>query len=101
MTAHSVVKHFLTEGDKLLISRLTIASNYGSLVARVVFQPIEETSRIFFPKSLSSSPSSSSSENDQEALQTAVELLSTFLLSVSSPYTPSFFSWSSARRAYR
>ncbi|KAH8981677.1 hypothetical protein EDB86DRAFT_2931631, partial [Lactarius hatsudake] len=43
---------FLTEGDKLLISRLSpladqggyaIASNYGSLVARVVFQPIEES----------------------------------------------------------
>ncbi|KAH9022329.1 Rft-1-domain-containing protein [Lactarius pseudohatsudake] len=89
MTAQSVVKHFLTEGDKLLISRLSpladqggyaIASNYGSLVARVVFQPIEETSRIFFSKSLSSSPSSSSSENDQEALETAVELLSTLLL---------------------
>ncbi|KAH9032835.1 Rft-1-domain-containing protein [Lactarius hengduanensis] len=89
MTAQSVVKHFLTEGDKLLISRLSpladqggyaIASNYGSLVARVVFQPIEETSRIFFSKSLSSSSSSSSSENDQEALQTAVELLSTLLL---------------------
>jgi hypothetical protein len=38
MTAQSVVKHFLTEGDKLLISRLSpladqggyaIASNYG------------------------------------------------------------------------
>ncbi|KAH8992538.1 Rft protein-domain-containing protein [Lactarius hatsudake] len=52
----------------------------GSLVARVVFQPIEETSRIFFSKSLSSSPSSSSSKDDQEALETAVELLSTLLL---------------------
>ena len=38
MTAQSVVKHFLTEGDKLLISRLSpladqggfaVASNYG------------------------------------------------------------------------
>ena len=104
MTAQSVVKHFLTEGDKLLISRLSpledqggyaVASNYGasqhvtgslsptyesvgSLVARVLFQPIEETSRVFFSKSLSS-PSSSPRENDQEALQTAVELLSTLL----------------------
>ncbi|KAH9054024.1 hypothetical protein EDB83DRAFT_2393664, partial [Lactarius deliciosus] len=51
----------------------------GSLVACVVFQPIEETSRIFFSKSLSSSPSSSSSKDDQEALETAVELLSTLL----------------------
>ncbi|KAH8999756.1 Rft protein-domain-containing protein, partial [Lactarius akahatsu] len=89
MTARSVVMHFLTEGDKLLISRpcsladqgsYAIASNYGSLVARVVFRPIEETSRIFFSKFLSSSPSSLSSENDQEALETAVELLSTLLL---------------------
>ncbi|KAH9013858.1 Rft protein-domain-containing protein [Lactarius hengduanensis] len=39
-----------------------------------------ETSRIFFSKSLSSSPSSLSSENDQEAQETAVELLSTLLL---------------------
>ena len=40
MTAQSVVKHFLTEGDKLLISRLSpledqggyaVASNYGAL----------------------------------------------------------------------
>ena len=39
MTAQSVVKHFLTEGDKLLISRLSpladqggyaVASNYGA-----------------------------------------------------------------------
>ena len=42
-----------------------------------MFQPIEETSRVFFSKSLSSS---SSQENDQVALQTAVELLSTLLL---------------------
>ena len=45
MTAQSVVKHFLTEGDKLLISRLSpledqggyaIASNYGALRSRTV-----------------------------------------------------------------
>jgi oligosaccharide translocation protein RFT1 len=42
-----------------------------------MFQPIEETSRVFFSKSLSSS---TSQEKDQEALQTAVELLSTLLL---------------------
>jgi oligosaccharide translocation protein RFT1 len=41
MTGQSVVKHFLTEGDKFLVSRLSpledqggyaIASNYGALV---------------------------------------------------------------------
>ena len=45
MTAQSVVKHFLTEGDKLLISRLSpladqggyaIASNYGASRSRIV-----------------------------------------------------------------
>ncbi|KAI0249062.1 Rft-1-domain-containing protein [Lactifluus subvellereus] len=87
MTAQSVVKHFLTEGDKLLVSRLSplvdqggyaIASNYGSLVARIVFQPIEESSRVFFSKSLSTL--SSSKEKDNEVLKTAVQLLSTILL---------------------
>jgi len=87
MTAQSVVKHFLTEGDKFLISRLSpladqggyaVASNYGSLVARIVFQPIEESSRIFFSKSLSIP--SSSGEKEKDALKTAVELLSTILL---------------------
>ncbi|KAG8953389.1 Oligosaccharide translocation protein rft1 [Tulasnella sp. 419] len=61
MTAQSVVKHFLTEGDKIVISRIStledqggyaIASNYGSLVARIIFQPLEETSRLFFSKTL-------------------------------------------------
>jgi oligosaccharide translocation protein RFT1 len=104
MTAQSVVKHFLTEGDKLLISRLSpladqggyaIASNYGtshfllsdaadsplftgSLVARILFQPIEESSRVFFSKSLS--VSSSSGEKEDKALKTAMQLLSTILL---------------------
>jgi oligosaccharide translocation protein RFT1 len=44
MTGQSVVKHFLTEGDKFLVSRLSpledqggyaIASNYGMFLARV------------------------------------------------------------------
>ncbi|KAF8491180.1 Rft-1-domain-containing protein [Russula emetica] len=87
MTAQSVVKHFLTEGDKLLISRLSpladqggyaVASNYGSLVARILFQPIEESSRIFFSKSLS--VSSPSGEKEGKTLKTAIELLSTILL---------------------
>ncbi|KZT18254.1 Rft-1-domain-containing protein [Neolentinus lepideus HHB14362 ss-1] len=75
MTSQSVVKHVLTEGDKLIVSRLSplddqggyaVAVNYGSLVARIVFQPIEETLRLYFskllsPSSSSSTPSSSSS----------------------------------------
>ncbi|KAF8308913.1 Rft-1-domain-containing protein [Clavulina sp. PMI_390] len=72
MTLQSVFKHFLTEGDRFLVSKFSeledqggyaIATNYGSLIARIVFQPIEETSRIFFSKLLSipSAPAPSSS----------------------------------------
>lgn len=82
MSGQSVVKHFLTEGDKFLVSRLSpladqggyaIASNYGSLAARIVFQPIEETSRLFFSKTLSSS-------KDMESLRVAANVLSGVLL---------------------
>jgi oligosaccharide translocation protein RFT1 len=53
----------------------------GSLVARIVFQPIEESSRIFFSKSLSTLPSSEEEEKEKLAMKTAVQLLSTILLS--------------------
>ncbi|EGO20352.1 hypothetical protein SERLADRAFT_358206 [Serpula lacrymans var. lacrymans S7.9] len=64
MTSQSLVKHFLTEGDKFIISWLSslgdqggyaIAVNYGSLIARIVFQPVEEICRVFFSRILSSS----------------------------------------------
>ncbi len=57
-----VVKHLLTQGDVILVSYLAslqdqgiyaLASNYGGLVARMVFQPIEESSRNYFGKLLS------------------------------------------------
>jgi oligosaccharide translocation protein RFT1 len=129
MTGQSVVKHFLTEGDKFLVSRLSpledqggyaIASNYGtfnfplittssrrgmppsrksrrkltfawrssgSLVARIVFQPIEETSRFYFSKSLSSSSpkqigeGGDSNESARKAsLDNASKILSSLLL---------------------
>ncbi|KZZ90607.1 rft domain-containing protein [Ascosphaera apis ARSEF 7405] len=50
----SIVKHFLTQGDSMTLAAMTtledqglfaLASNYGSLVARIIFQPIEESSR--------------------------------------------------------
>lgn len=55
----SGVKYILTQGDTLLITSLTtlsdqgayaLASNYGGLVARMLFQPIEEASRNLFAK---------------------------------------------------
>ncbi|CAI5755844.1 unnamed protein product [Candida verbasci] len=54
-----IFKQFLTEGDKLLISYLctvkeqgiyTIISNYGSILARLLFQPLEESTRLLFTK---------------------------------------------------
>jgi len=57
-----VVKHLLTQGDVFLVSYLAslqdqgiyaLASNYGGLIARMIFQPIEESSRNYFGKLLS------------------------------------------------
>lgn len=57
-----VFKHFLTEGDRLLINYLctvseqgiySVVSNYGSMIARLVFQPIEESLRLSFTRLLS------------------------------------------------
>ncbi|KAG8217356.1 Rft protein-domain-containing protein [Butyriboletus roseoflavus] len=66
MTSQSIVKHFLTEGDKFLVSYWSplqnqggyaIAVNYGSLIARIVFQPIEEMCRVYFSRVLSGTTS--------------------------------------------
>ncbi|KAI9069461.1 Rft-1-domain-containing protein [Trametes sanguinea] len=93
MTGQSLIKHFLTEGDKFLVSRLSpladqggyaVAANYGSLIARIVFQPIEETARVFFSKTLSSSSAGSDTKKApaevREALQTAATVLLTLLI---------------------
>ncbi|KAI9354883.1 Rft protein-domain-containing protein, partial [Zopfochytrium polystomum] len=62
-----LLKHLLTEGDKILsVSLITSAmqgdyalvEKYGSLVARIIFQPIEETGRIYFSKVLGSADDS-------------------------------------------
>ncbi|KAL8668902.1 MAG: hypothetical protein Q9168_006488 [Polycauliona sp. 1 TL-2023] len=64
--AQSVFKHLLTSGDSFLIAAFTslesqgaytLAANYGGLVARMVFQPIEETSRSLFGRLLHHPPS--------------------------------------------
>lgn len=84
LTKQSVVKQLLTEADKLAIGRFgsaadmggyAVALNYGelgsachkehavltmclpgSLVARLLFQPLEESSRLYFSSLASSSP---------------------------------------------
>ncbi|PGH13790.1 hypothetical protein AJ80_06178 [Polytolypa hystricis UAMH7299] len=59
--AQTVIKHFLTQGDILTLATFSsledqgayaLASNYGSLVARLFFQPIEESSRAMIAKLL-------------------------------------------------
>lgn len=72
--AQSVFKHILTTGDSFLIAAFTslqsqgayaLASNYGGLVARMVFQPIEESSRSLFGRLLHQ-PTSSSGISDSD-----------------------------------
>lgn len=80
LTAQSFVKHILTQGDTFLVSILSdpksqgvyaLANNYGSLVARLVFQPVEESSRNYFSKLLSSSSSSARGVPDRTAVAKA------------------------------
>lgn len=61
MMTQSLVKHLLTQGDTFLISLLAspvvqgsyaLANNYGGLLARLLFQPIEESTRSYFSKLL-------------------------------------------------
>ncbi len=68
MYLQSVFKLLLTEGNHLILSFLSsladqgafaLAANYGGLLARLVFQPIEESSRNTFGRLLVSAPTSS------------------------------------------
>jgi oligosaccharide translocation protein RFT1 len=61
MVAQSFIKHLLTQGDTFMVSILStpneqgiyaLANNYGGLAARLVFQPVEETSRSYFSRLL-------------------------------------------------
>lgn len=63
----SLVKHLLTQGDSMMLAALStleeqgiysLAANYGGLVARIVFQPLEESSRNMFSMLLNSDESS-------------------------------------------
>lgn len=58
----SIVKHLLTQGDTMMLAALSgledqgiysLASNYGGLIARIIFQPLEESSRNLFSTLLS------------------------------------------------
>ncbi|KAH7333756.1 Rft protein-domain-containing protein, partial [Rhizoctonia solani] len=90
MAGQSVFKHFLTEGDRVVISRVSpledqggyaVASNYGSLVARILFQPIEESSRLYFSKTLSP-PTEKDSKEPAKPSQNAMHQAATTLQSI-------------------
>lgn len=75
LMSQSLVKHVLTQGDTFLVSVLSdpqsqgvyaLANNYGGLLARLVFQPIEESSRNYFSKLLSLTSSSAAKEEADE-----------------------------------
>ena len=81
LTGQGMLKQLLTESDKIVVSRISkvedqggyaIALNYGSLIARLVFQPLEESSRLSFSSSLASPTPA--------ALHSAATLLSSLLL---------------------
>jgi oligosaccharide translocation protein RFT1 len=101
--AQSIVKHVLTQGDTILIASLAssdaqgiyaLANNYGGLVARLLLQPIEESSRNYFGKLLSSvdrSPSKDLVLKARENLETllrAYVLLSVCVLSIGPMIAP-------------
>ncbi|TIB64377.1 hypothetical protein E3P78_01164 [Wallemia ichthyophaga] len=57
LSTQALIKLALTQGDKFIISShlspsdqgaFALADNYGSILARIVFLPIEETSRVYF-----------------------------------------------------
>ncbi|KAI9197163.1 Rft protein-domain-containing protein [Polychytrium aggregatum] len=83
----SFLKHLLTEGDRILLWAISnrnelgvysFVGNYGSLVARILFQPIEETSRAFFSKSLSS-VSGSDDPNIKASLEFLTNLIRAYI----------------------
>ncbi|KAL6890457.1 Rft domain-containing protein [Trichoderma evansii] len=96
MMAQSVVKHLLTQGDTFLISLFSnpeaqgvyaLANNYGSLLARLLFQPVEESSRSYFSRLLSSpspsangQPSPQPSSSVKEAKQNLHTILRLYIL---------------------
>jgi oligosaccharide translocation protein RFT1 len=93
MTAQSLVKHVLTQGDTFLVSVLStttaqgvyaLANNYGGLVARLVLQPVEESSRSYFSRLLSDV---SSGQKTNSSTRTAVRKARTDLQALLKVYT--------------
>jgi len=87
--AQTLVKHVLTQGDTLLIAALAspivqgsyaLASNYGGLLARLILQPVEETSRSYFGKLLNDKESRPSKEVVETARDNLAAILRAYVL---------------------
>jgi oligosaccharide translocation protein RFT1 len=85
----SIVKHVLTQGDTFLITALAspaaqgiyaLANNYGGLLARLILQPIEESSRNKFGKLLSTVDGAPSKAKIEEARKDLLMLLRSYVL---------------------
>lgn len=85
----SIVKHALTQGDTFLITALApplaqgiyaLANNYGGLLARLLLQPIEESSRNKFGKLLSTVDGAPSKAKIGEAQKDISMLLRSYVL---------------------
>lgn len=86
----AIFNQILTSGDSYLIAALAplpaqgayaLASNYGGLLARMLFQPIEESSRSLFGRlpPAQTTPSTSAKSADATALKQATTHLTTIL----------------------
>ncbi len=82
MAAQSIVKHVLTQGDTFLVSVLStptaqgvyaLANNYGGLVARLLFQPIEESSRSYFSRLLADDSLGGAGEHEMKTKKTEAD----------------------------
>jgi oligosaccharide translocation protein RFT1 len=78
----NTLKYFLTQGDGIIIAGLVslreqgayaLASNYGGLIARMLFQPIEETGRTTFAQLCS--PTDKKEKLDPKGVESARNLL--------------------------
>jgi oligosaccharide translocation protein RFT1 len=126
MSSQSLVKHFLTEGDKMILTWFSplhdqggyaLAVNYGqsssllgssrlkyrqindyyvgSLIARIVFQPIEETLRVFFSRILNNTSKDKDPEVKMRSVTQAANALRS-LLSVQASLSLIFITFGSA-----
>ncbi|KAF0424540.1 Rft-1-domain-containing protein [Gigaspora margarita] len=89
-TKQSLLKHILTEGDKMLIAWLSSTAdqgiyafvvNYGSLICRILFQPLEETGRTLFSKLLTNIDKNDEkmANSQKKALFTSLKVLTTLI----------------------